>query len=257
VQESFASSLASTTADAYSPLTSLSTRSPTLSIAAPDAACLYTQLYHAYGDQRWWPGDSPAEVVLGAVLTQNTVWANAAQAIGRLKAAGLDSFERLLAAPEDRVKACIRPAGCYNVKYGRLMNLLRLVVDQGGLCALGTLTTEECRTLLLSVKGIGPETADCILLYALGKRVFVVDRYTRRLLVRLGHDWARESSYDTVQSWFSQGLGTDPQVYNECHALIVQHGKAHCRATPRCYGCPMARSCVTAQTPAPSDATSA
>ncbi|MHB1319171.1 MAG: hypothetical protein ACYCYF_11185, partial [Anaerolineae bacterium] len=151
---------------------------------------IFERLLKAYGPQHWWPGDTPFEVTVGAVLTQNTAWHNVSIAIGNLKAAGLLNLDGLLSAPAEQVSQMIRPAGFYRVKTVRLLNLLEALKEHGGLNALQTLSTEETRGVLLAVNGVGPETADCILLYALGRPVFVVDSYTRRLMVRLGHAWA-------------------------------------------------------------------
>jgi endonuclease-3 related protein len=209
-----------------------------------DPKRVYDILYGAYGPQHWWPGDTPLEIAVGAILTQNTAWHNVAIAIGNLRDAGLLSLDGLLTAPEKQVKAAIRPAGFHNVKYRRLCSLLRLLGEHGGLEALEAGPTGELRALLLMANGVGPETADSILLYAFGRPLFVVDRYTRRLMTRLGHVWAESANYDSLQSWFMEALGDDARVLNEYHALIVAHGKARCGALPRCAGCPLADTCT-------------
>jgi endonuclease-3 related protein len=205
---------------------------------------VYDILYGAYGPQHWWPGDTPLEITVGAVLTQNTSWHNVAIAIGNLKDADLLSLDALLAAKEAQVKAAIRPAGFHNLKYRRLLALLRMLDAQGGLEALEDRPTGELRALLLTVNGIGPETADSILLYALGRPLFVVDRYTRRIMTRLGYAWTAFADYDGLQRWFMDALGDDARVLNEYHALIVAHGKTRCRVTPRCEGCPFTDACT-------------
>ncbi len=195
-------------------------------------------LLAAYGPQNWWPGDTPFEVIVGAVLTQNTAWRNVAQAIGNLKRENLLEPKALLHAEPDRVKALITPAGYYNVKYDRLMNLLRFLDGQGmDLEKLRRLPLDELRAGLLEVKGVGPETADSILLYAFQRPVFVVDAYTRRLFFRLGYEWMERASYDEVQRFFMEALPRDTSLYNESHALIVVHNKDTCKKKPLCEGC--------------------
>ena len=210
-----------------------------------DANEILDTLLMAYGPQRWWPGDTPLEIMVGAVLTQNTAWRNVARAIANLKHDNLLSLDALLEARPDEVRAAIRPAGFQNVKYARLLALLRFVADTGGLESLTALPVAGLRPALLKVHGIGPETADSILLYALGRAVVVVDRYMRRLMQRLGHGWAAAAPYDEVQRWFVTGLPADADTYGELHALIVQHGKEHCRARPVCEGCPLHYRCET------------
>jgi len=215
-----------------------------VSIAEPlNARQLYAQLYAGYGPQHWWPGETPFEITVGAVLTQNTAWQNVAIAIENLRSADLLNARALADAPEGQVKEAIRPAGFYNVKYTRLRNLLAAIEREGGLETMRTWPTEALRECLLAVNGVGPETADSILLYAFCRPVFVVDSYTRRLLTRLGHIWAQDVPYATVQQWFVDTIDPDASVYNEYHALIVAHGKARCRARPRCAGCPLSGSC--------------
>lgn len=204
---------------------------------------IYSILIETYGPQAWWPGDSPLEIMVGAVLTQNTAWSNVAIAIARLQSSDLLTLDALLSAAHEEIKAAIRPAGFHNVKYDRLTALLHFVRTSGGIDGLMRWPTEALRTALLEVKGIGPETADSILLYVLGRPAFVVDKYTRRLLMRLGHAWANNATYRVVQGWFVDGLEDDATLYGEYHALIVQHGKAHCRAQPVCTGCPLEEYC--------------
>jgi endonuclease III related protein len=210
-----------------------------------DAPTLYECLFAAYGPQHWWPAETPLEVVVGAVLTQNTAWNNVAIAISNLRERGLLGLDALLAAPMEAVKEAIRPSGFYNVKYERLRNVLRFLAAQGGIAGALALPDDGLRVELLAVPGVGPETADSILLYALHKPSFVVDAYTRRLLARLGHDWARDASYAQVQAWFTLALPPAVDEYGEYHALIVRHAKEHCRKAPLCVGCPLAARCPT------------
>ncbi len=208
-----------------------------------DAAALYGRLFRAYGPQDWWPAETPLEVVVGAVLTQNTAWRNVAVAIEEVKRRGLLDLEALLGAPAASVKEAIRSSGFYNVKYERLRHVLTFLAERGGLAAAAALPGDTLRPELLAVSGVGPETADSILLYALGKPFFVVDSYTRRLLARLGHAWAQRCPYAEVQAWFTQQMPPDIAQYNEYHALIVQHSKVHCLKRPACDGCPLADAC--------------
>lgn len=217
-------------------------------MTAPPCSALkiYETLIETYGPQHWWPGDSPLEIMVGAVLTQNTAWSNVALAIARLKSSGLLTLDALLSASQEEVKAAIRPAGFYNVKYDRLMALLHFVSTNGGIDGLMGWPTEALGPALLDVKGVGPETTDSILLYVFGRPAFVVDKYTRRLLTRLGHAWATTAPYRVVQDWFVDGLEREAPLYGEYHALIVQHGKAYCRAQPTCPGCPLKEHCPQA-----------
>lgn len=202
---------------------------------------LYQRLYDHFGPQHWWPGETPFEVILGAVLTQNTNWGNVEKAIANLKGAGLLSYPRLAELPVGLLAEYIRPAGYYNIKAARLHNLFALIRDryQGSVDALLVEETETLRHALLSVKGIGPETADSIVLYAAGRPVFVVDAYTYRILLR--HDLiGEEAGYEEIQELFMANLAPDAPLYNEFHALLVRVGKEFCRkSTPRCQGCPL------------------
>jgi endonuclease-3 related protein len=199
---------------------------------------VFDLLLSSHGPQDWWPGDTAFEVIVGAVLTQNTAWRNVAQAIGELRQAGLLELGSLLRADPNRVKSLIAPAGYYNIKYDRLMNLLRFLDGQGkGLDDFGRQPLEEQRSGLLGVKGVGPETADSILLYAFRRPVFVVDAYTRRLFSRLGYAWMEKATYEEVQTFFMDALPSDASLYNEFHALIVVHCKDTCKKQPLCEGC--------------------
>ncbi len=215
---------------------------------APALRALYRSLSEAYGVQPWWPAESPFEVVVGAVLTQNAAWSNVEKAIARLRQAGLLSLGALLEADHATLAEAIRPSGYYNIKARRLRNLCEFVAAQGGLEALAAQGLEEQRRGLLSVNGIGPETADDILLYALERPVFVIDAYTRRLLQRLDLADGREG-YEELRRGFEDALAADVQLYQQYHALIVVHAKAVCRKTPRCGSCALAARCPTARGP--------
>lgn len=202
----------------------------------------YEKLLSAFGPQHWWPGESPFEVLVGAVLVQNTAWRNVERAIDNLRDAGLMEPHKLYALPESELAELIRPAGYYQVKARRLRNLLRFVVEQydGSLDAMFSVGVSTLREELLGVNGIGPETADAILLYAGGLPTFVVDAYTHRVLAR--HGWiGYEADYHEIKDHFEASLPQDAALYNEYHALLVRVGKDFCRKTgPKCEACPLA-----------------
>ncbi|NQT17043.1 MAG: endonuclease III domain-containing protein, partial [Planctomycetes bacterium] len=202
---------------------------------------VFDRLLDAYGPQHWWPADSPFEVLIGAVLVQNTAWGNAVKAIDRLREADLLEPRALLAVGPEELEELIRPAGYYRVKARRLRNLLELLVEgfDGSLDAMFAVAISELRPALLGVNGVGPETADSILLYAAGLPTFVVDAYTHRVLAR--HGWIEfDADYHTIQEHFQSSLEPDVPLYNEYHALLVRVGKLHCGKHPKCEGCPLA-----------------
>jgi endonuclease III related protein len=202
---------------------------------------VYERLLRAFGPQKWWPGDSPFEIIVGAVLVQNTAWRNVERAIENLRDAGLMQPQALYTLPEKELAELIRPAGYYQVKARRLRNLLRLVVERydGSLDAMFRTDLETLREELLSVSGIGPETADAILLYAAEKPTFVVDTYTHRVLAR--HGWiGYDAGYHDIKDHFESSLPADAALYNEYHALMVRLGKDYCRKSgPMCEACPL------------------
>ena len=201
----------------------------------------YTRLFEHFGAQGWWPGETPIEIVVGAVLTQNTNWENVRKAIVNLKDAGVLDLYSLLELPPEILAEHVRPSGYYNIKTRRLKNLLCMIRDNygGNLDGLLADQTATARENLLSVQGIGPETADSILLYAGGHPVFVIDAYTHRIFSRHGLV-AEESDYDSIQEVFESRLPRDPALYNEFHALIVMTGKHFCKkTTPLCDRCPL------------------
>ncbi|MFP4080279.1 MAG: endonuclease III domain-containing protein [Ectothiorhodospira sp.] len=198
-----------------------------------------------HGPMHWWPGETPFEVMVGAILTQNTAWTNVERAIVALKEVGALEPRALLALPEEALAQRIRPSGYYNVKAGRLRAFSRWLLESGGEEALRSWPTETLRPALLGVKGIGPETADDILLYAFDRPVFVVDAYTRRLFSRLGL-FRAEAPYETLRAEVESALGPDVPVLNELHALIVNHGKSVCRPRPRCGDCILRNDCPSA-----------
>lgn len=201
---------------------------------------IYRRLFSAFGPQHWWPARTPFEVTVGAILTQNTAWRNVEHAIAALRRRRLLTPQALRRLPTARLARLIRPAGYFNVKARRLKAFVAFVCAQAGgrLDALWRQDLPALRHRLLSVPGVGPETADSILLYAGGQAVFVVDTYTRRVLARHGLV-APDASYEVVQRLFMDHLPRNVNLYNEFHALFVQLGKAHCRAVPRCDQCPL------------------
>lgn len=203
----------------------------------------HVRLRQAYGAQAWWPADSPFEVMVGAILTQNTAWTNVEKAIANLKAGQMLAPRALAEAEHASLAQLIRSAGYFNVKTRRLQALCRYLVESGGEAALSAMETSDLRQQLLAVHGVGPETADDILLYAFERPVFVIDSYTRRLFARLGLRSGTEP-YDELRLWVEQVLATDHRGYNELHALIVVHAKQHCRKRPQCDACPLAGICM-------------
>lgn len=209
---------------------------------------IYDELLERYGPQHWWPGETPFEVCIGAILTQNTNWGNVEKAIANLKAAAVLNVTALADLQPSALAELIRPAGYFNVKADRLQQFVRFlqVQHQGSLDSLFHAPWQQTRTELLTVKGIGPETADSILLYAGQKPSFVVDAYTRRIFSRLGLV-PEEIGYDQLRDFFMTTLPASTAFFNEYHALIVQHGKQYCRPRPGCKGCCLARFCCSCQ----------
>jgi endonuclease-3 related protein len=207
----------------------------------PTLKDVFDRLYSHYGPRHWWPAESAFEVLIGAVLVQNTAWENVRKAIDRLRGEDLLEPHALYAVPLERLEELIRPAGYFRVKARRLHNLLEFLVERhgGSLEAMFRTALPELRESLLAVSGIGPETADSILLYAGGLPTFVVDAYTHRMLAR--HGWIGfDANYYQIQEHFEAGLPQDAALFNEYHALVVEVGKRHCRKHPRCEGCPLA-----------------
>jgi len=185
---------------------------------------IYDRLCEVYGPQHWWPAETPFEVMVGTILVQNTNWANVEKAIQALKDRKCLSLNALRALSENELAGLIRPAGTFRVKARRLRNLLDLIAGWGSVTRMARAPLDVLRRKLLDVNGVGPETADSILLYARQKPVFVVDAYTRRLLDRHGFPEGR-AGYDDIQALFMRHCPRDVRVYNEYHALIVRLGK--------------------------------
>jgi endonuclease-3 related protein len=203
---------------------------------------IYQKLFKAYGPQNWWPAEDRFEIMVGAILTQNTNWTNVERALEGLRQGGCLSPDGIRSCPDAQLAWCIRPSGYFNVKAKRLKAFCNWFVTVGGLDALDTCDTELLRQELLSVHGIGPETADDILLYAFDRPVFVVDAYTLRIFSRLGQVEA-DTGYEPLRAFFEQGLGDDVPLFNEYHALIVRHGKEVCRPKPVCSACVLSQDC--------------
>ncbi len=201
----------------------------------------YAALLEAYGPQGWWPSESSFETIVGAVLTQNTAWRNAERAIAALRTHGALTTEGMAALGRGRLEELVRPSGFYRQKARTLLNILAVIARfDDGLDGLLAIDGERLRAWLLTITGVGPETADAILLYAKRHPRFVVDAYTRRFVER--HRLTQPgASYDDVQRLFERALPPDAPLYGECHALLVRLGKEHCRPTPRCESCPLER----------------
>ncbi len=208
---------------------------------------LFLNMFHAMldvlGPSGWWPAPTPFEMAVGAILTQNTSWKGVERAIANLKDAGVFTPRGLHALPDAALAELVRPAGYFRLKTGRLKNLLAFIVDEldGDIANLAGRDMDAARARLLAIKGVGPETADSILLYGLGYPSFVVDAYTARICSR--HGLAPEDAgYDELRELFMDALPGDAPLYNELHALFVRVGNGWCRPrAPRCATCPLAR----------------
>jgi len=205
---------------------------------------VYDRIFDRYGPQRWWPADGPFEVVVGAILTQSAAWTNVEQAISNLKGANALTPEAFHDLPVERLALLIRPSGYFNAKALKLKSFVeRLDRKYGGdLNRLFALDTASLRQELLSIHGVGEETADSILLYAARRPSFVIDAYTRRIVSRLGLTPSKDS-YGDFQALFTQNLPRDERLFNEYHALLVRHGKEVCRKTPDCPPCCLRTLC--------------
>jgi len=201
----------------------------------------FQAMLRAYGPQHWWPARSRFEIIVGAILTQNTAWTNVEKGIEALRSAGLLDPAAMARAPRARLAALIRPTGYFNQKAARLHRFLSFLEQRhgGDLDGLLAQSVARLRRQLLDLSGIGPETADSIILYAAGRPIFVIDAYTRRILGRHGLV-AEDDRYDRMQRNLHDALPADAGLFNEYHALLVRIGKEHClKASPRCGGCPL------------------
>ena len=202
---------------------------------------MYDRLWSAYGPQHWWPARTPTEVVIGAILTQNTAWKNVERAIENLKQARCLTWRALKSLSESDLAKLVQPSGTYRVKAARLKAFVDCLWENHngllGSVLIGEL--EDVRERLLRIPGIGPETADAILLYAGNRPTFVVDAYTKRIL-RRHYVTDGKAGYETVRQLFHRSLRPDVRLCNEYHALLVEVGKRHCRMRALCDGCPLA-----------------
>ncbi|MCK9228290.1 MAG: hypothetical protein PHT96_05665 [Syntrophorhabdaceae bacterium] len=199
---------------------------------------IFDILLETFGERHWWPGETPLEIIVGAVLTQSTSWKNVEKAIANLKNSGLMDIDRLYEAPDDVVAEKIRSSGYYNLKTKRLKNIIKVIHDEYA-SSIEQLKGKELfmlRDKLLAVKGIGEETADSILLYALDKPIFVIDAYTKRFLANHGL-YDGKCTYVQAQEFFMSNLPTDVYLFNEYHALIVALGQSSCFKIPKCEEC--------------------
>lgn len=203
---------------------------------------MYKRLDRRFGPQGWWPAETPFEVMVGAVLTQNTAWSNVEKAIDTLRAEDLLEPENIHAVHAGTLAEFIRAAGYFNVKAVRLKAMVEWLMEKGGIEALEAMAVKDLRSELLSVHGIGPETADDILLYAFNHPVFVIDAYTRRLFGRLGLV-DEQADYDALRRQFETELGKEADLFNQYHALIVIQAKDVCRKKPHCDECCLADIC--------------
>jgi endonuclease III related protein len=202
---------------------------------------VYELLNGYFGDLRWWPAEEPFEVIVGAILTQNTAWVNVEKAIKALRESRLLTPAALFHIPEDELAQIIRPSGYYHLKAGRLKAFVRFFMEvySGSIAEMKTEPLSSLRDQLLGVWGVGPETADSILLYPCQKPVFVCDAYTKRIFSRHGMI-GDDAEYHTIQSLFMDHLPQDVSFLGQYHALIVNTGKKFCRKAPQCTGCPLA-----------------
>lgn len=206
----------------------------------PELDALLLELYHGFGPQAWWPAATPFEVIVGAILTQNTAWRNVELALATLKAMGELTPAALLAMPGAQLEEAIRSSGYYRAKARKLAAISNWYLEVGGLLALRERRLDPLRQELLGVFGVGPETADSILCYAASRRTVVVDVYTRRILAR--HGWLTgDEPYEEVRRWITERLVRSQLVFEEFHALCVRVGYGHCKPTPRCEECPATR----------------
>ncbi|MCX5836998.1 MAG: endonuclease III domain-containing protein [Deltaproteobacteria bacterium] len=202
---------------------------------------MYELLNGYFGDLHWWPADDPFEVMVGAILTQNTAWTNVEKAIQALRRSRLLTPAALFSIPEDELARIIRPSGYYHLKAARLKTFVRFMMMEysGNVESMKVADLSRLRDKLLGVKGIGPETADSILLYACQKPVFISDAYTRRILLRHGMI-GNDADYHSSQALFMDHLQPDVDLFNRYHALLVNTGKTFCRRTAECAACPLA-----------------
>ena len=206
---------------------------------------IYKRLLQSYGPQLWWPAETEFEVMVGAVLTQHTSWTNVEKSITSLNKKNALHIEAIMQMPETELSTLIRPSGFHRVKAKTLISLATLIHEQydGSVEKLKKLPSNKKRIILLGVKGIGPETADDILLYALKEPCFVIDEYTKRIFKRVGKT-PNNGSYNSWQKMLDKEFKGSLNEMREYHALLVVLGKNHCKSDPNCTGCPLVDICV-------------
>lgn len=206
---------------------------------------IYKLLRKRFGYLNWWPAETPLEMAIGAILTQNVAWDNVEKSIRRLKERGLLEIESILNTDPKIIKECISPSGYYNIKYNRLISLLLFIKNEleGNIQNLKKYSLKLAREKLLLVNGVGKETADSILLYAVNFPIFVVDAYTKRAFYRIGVLKSPNMDYDEVQSIFMNNLKKDVRLFNDYHAQIVELSKNYCKKKPLCESCPLFSIC--------------
>lgn len=211
----------------------------------PEPLLIYRKLNRHFGFLHWWPGDTPFEVFVGAILTQQTTWTNVEKAIAALKKADSLSIKKIANMPIKRLQLLIRPSGYYRQKAARLKAICKAVLKEyGSLENLFGLESDELRRVLLSYNGIGRETADSIILYAAGKPTFVIDAYTKREMHRINHKFDEDIDYDKLRSYFEQRLSRNLRLYKDFHGQFVELGKNYCRKSdPICSKCPLNGLC--------------
>lgn len=211
---------------------------------AADLDDIFERLYRQFGDLGWWPADSSEEMAMGAILVQNVSWSNTVKAIASLEANDLLSFSAILAADEADIERCIVPTRYYRMKTKRLKAFARMLHEtyHGQIDRLLAENGDRLRSILLAVKGIGPETADAIALYGAGEPSFVVDAYTKRIFHRLGFT-ASDIPYEHMRAWFMCTLPRDANLFNHFHALVDRLGNSVCLPKPRCGSCPLENVC--------------
>ncbi len=208
------------------------------------AMWLYQTLLDLQGHQGWWPAQSPIEMAIGAILTQNTAWKNVEYALDNLRGRGLMDAQKILDTPDAELGELLRPSGYFNIKTRRLKSLMQFLVDNadGDPATLSKWELARARTSLLGVKGVGPETADSILLYGSGHKIFVIDAYTRRIAGRLALVDPK-APYDDLRLAFEGALPKGADLFKDYHAQLVVHGKDRCRPKPLCDECPFLDQC--------------
>jgi len=201
---------------------------------------IYHKMKDHFGPLHWWPGETPFEIMIGAILTQNTSWSNAEKAIRNLKTESLLTPQKLDHISKSRLETLLKPSGFFRVKARRVKEFLRHLRQsyQYEIRRMKAQSTSFLREELLEINGIGKETADSILLYALSKKVFVIDAYTRRIYSRHGF-WNQKLEYDAIRNWFEEALPKRTGLWNDYHAQLVMVGKHYCKSKPKCNECPL------------------